>query len=178
MTTLFHWLFHFREQPEYRIWSGTTDLVFEGETYLGLGSVMNIGPIELNEGAPDTRTAISLNLGTVQAPERAVFFQDPGPIKIELNFIFSKDNGETYHRLPRRFLGRLSRPRFHHGIYTTDIEVTNGDIDRGVVTYWSDGSQRLKYPGDIGLEYKKAISDGFDITFPYGRTIPTPLEAN
>lgn len=165
----FSWLLHFRDSPEYRLWSGYGDLEYEGLLYTGAGNVMNIGALEQSEDTPDARSQVSLNLGTLTAEERKVFFQDHGPIKIELNLIFTRDNGDTWRRVPRKFLGRLSKPRFYNGVYTVEIEATNGDVDRGIVKLWSDGAQQSEFPGDKGLEFKKTISEGFETNFPYGR---------
>ena len=91
---------------------------------------------------------------------------DNGPYDIEVDWVYSEDNGATWKRLGRKLIGQLSRPIIKSQTYQIEVETVHGDVDRGEVQYWSDEDQKAKYPGDKGMEYMRKLSEGIDIKWP------------
>ena len=91
---------------------------------------------------------------------RLAFMQDPGPLTVIIEWLVSLDQGLTWRKVPRKFVGRLSKPLIKDGIYTIEIETYGGDVDRGRPLKWSNEDQQARHPGDKGLEYVRQLSDG------------------
>ena len=144
-------------------WSGEGQLVFDGNTYTG-SHFVTLSPAEATVGAPRKRMTASFRV--FSADLRAAVLQDPGPLPVEINWIYSTDQGQSWTRLPRKFVGRLSSPTIQNGIYTIEIETYGGDVDRGRPLKWSDEDQQDRAPGDKGLEYMRQLASGIDTRWP------------
>lgn len=145
----------------YRFWSGEGDLSFDSVTYTGAGQLIEISPAEVDLKSQNRRLTASLALNDDPAIRQA-FMQDPGPLTVEVNWIYSEDNGKTWTRLPRKYVGRLSNPKFVNNVYQVELETYAGDVDRGRPRRWSDEDQRAYYPGDKGMEYMRELEQGID----------------
>ena len=148
---------------DYRFWSGDAELVFDGETYLR-GHFFGISPAETTAEAP--RKRLSVTFPVTDNVLREDLLQDPGPLTVAVNWIYSLDQGSTWFRLPRKFVGRLSRPVIRNGLYTIEIETYGGDVDRGVPRKWSDDDQQSRHAGDVGLEYLRQLASGLETRWP------------
>ena len=147
-----------------RFWSGTGDLSFEAETWTGGVGIIQLSAIE-NTGEPGNRRATA-TLPATDPADRARLMQDWGPFAIEIGWIRSTDRGATWSRVPMRFKGRLSEPRFVEGALTVTIETHTGDVDRGRPLYWSHDAQRARHPGDDFFEYTAELEQGQEIRWP------------
>ncbi len=135
--------------PVYRFWSGADDLTLDGETYQGR-SFIALSPAEASLEAPDRRMTASFHMGPLTTAQRIELLQDPGPLTVQIEWIASTDQGQSWTRMPRKFVGRLSRPAIRNGIYTIEIETYGGDVDRGRPLKWSHEDQQGRFPGDLG----------------------------
>lgn len=164
------WLLDFVDLPSgvrldvTSFWSGTGDIFFNGRMYHGTNGIISVSNYGIELGEPNNRFTASIQLSTSEVTRQ--FLIDNGPYHIEIDWIYSEDNGATWQRLERKLIGQLSRPLIKNQIYTIEIETIHGDVDRGEVKYWSDEDQKREYPGDRGLEYMRAISEGIDIKWP------------
>ena len=159
---LVHWLAYFVDSG-YRFWSGDGDITIGGVTYQGRNFI-SLSTAEASLEAPRRRMTASFTI--FDSTLRRALLQDPGPLTVEIRWIYSIDNGVTWLIVPRRFVGRLSTPVIRDGTYTIEIETYGGDIDRGRPLKWSHEDQIRRFPGDRGLEYMRAISEGVEITWP------------
>ena len=150
------WLAHIMDSG-HRFWSGESDLTIGGETYQGR-SFISLSTAEASIDAP--RRRMTASFPAVDPALRAEFGQDPGPLVVEIRWIYSLDNGQTWLFVPRKFIGRLSSPIIREGVYTIEIETFGGDVDRGRPLRWSDEDQRRRFPGDRGMEYMRELEEG------------------
>lgn len=147
-----------------RLWTGKQDLVYQGQTYLGAGNVLSVGEIELGLQQPDRR--LSITLSGIPSGRRSQFLQDLGPLPVIVKWIRSSDLGQNWTEVSS-FTGRLSNPIMQDGSIQVEIETERGDIDHGSVVRWSHEDQQRRYPGDLGMEHLRALSQqGIDTTWP------------
>ena len=159
---LVHWLANFVDSG-YRFWSGDGNLTIGGVTYQGRNFI-SLSTAEASLDAPRRRMTASFTI--FDSTLRRALLQDPGPLTVEIRWIYSIDNGVNWLMVPRRFVGRLSTPVIRDGRYTIEIETYGGDVDRGRPLKWSHEDQMRRFPGDRGLEYMRAISEGVEISWP------------
>ena len=135
----------------------TSDLVLGDKTYQGRNFI-SLSGAEASLDAPNRRMTASF---AVTTPElRMALMQDPGPLTVVIEWIVSDNQGRTWRKAPRKFVGRLSKPAIKDGIYTIEIETYGGDVDRGRPLKWSHEDQQRRHPGDRGLEYMRQLSEG------------------
>ena len=147
-----------------RFWSGDEDLIFDSKAYAGRNFIALSGS-ENSIGAPSRRMTASFAATTPEL--RAALLQDPGPLMVVIEWIVSNDYGQTWNRVPHKFVGKLSKPVIKDGIYSIEIETYGGDIDRGRPLKWSHDDQQKRFPGDRGMEYTRRLAEGIrDATWP------------
>lgn len=144
---------------DYNFWQGVGELEFEGKTYMGAGSVIEISPFQSDLQHAPRRMTVRVALAK-DASIRAAFMQDDGPVPIRVEWLFSKDNGLSWKKMPLRFVGRLSNPTMQNQVLTVEIETFSGDVDRGVTRIWSDATHQAAYPGDRFFEDATALIAG------------------
>ena len=136
-------------------WTGKGTLVFEGQEWQGAlsdkGSLFDFSEVVYTPTIPDKRTTFDLAIGKESA--QRLMSVDLGAVQVELGWIFSKDEGATWTRLPRRFVGRLGRTVVNvaEGLFSGEVETYLGDIDRGRPKTWSDETQRNRHSGLVTL---------------------------
>jgi len=160
MTTvpLAHWLAEFPDStPVYRFWSGDGDLTLDGKDYQGRNFI-SLSTAETSLDAPNTR--LTASFAVAEPGLRQALMQDPGALTVIIEWIASIDQGQSWRRVPRKFVGRLSQPVIKDGIYTIEIETFGGDVDRGRPLKWSHEDQQQRHSGDRGLEYMRQLSEG------------------
>ena len=154
---LVRWLAEFpTSDPVHRFWSGDDDLTLDGKTYEGRNFI-SLSGAEASVDAP--RNRMTASFAVVTPALRQALMQDPGPLTVVIEWIYSNDQGQTWRKAPRKFVGRLSRPVIRDGVYTIEIETFGGDIDRSSPLKWSHEDQMARSPGDRGLEYMAEISE-------------------
>ena len=156
------WLANFMDSG-HRFWSGEGDLTIGGEVYQG-NNFISLSTAEASLDAP--RRRMTASFPAIDAALRAALMQDPGPLVVEIRWIYSLDHGQTWLFVPRKFVGRLSSPVIRAGTYTIEIETFGGDVDRGRPLRWSDEDQQRRFPGDRGMEYMRELSEGIDTKWP------------
>ena len=146
------------------VWSGDTDVTIEGVDYqAGIG--LSLSDITEEEGVPAKRARVSF--GVANPNLRRELLNDPGPVRVEMRWIASHDQGATWEFLPLRFVGRLSKPAMRDGIYTIELERYVGTVDRGAPRRWSHEQQQVRTHGvDKGFEFVRGLSQGKEIRWP------------
>ena len=149
------------EDNDLYIWTGDHDLDWDGATWVGLGrdqgSLLEVGTIHSQQGLPDNRTTIRLSVAN---SAMAMFMShDFSGIDVDLGNIGSTDNGRSWFWLPQRDRGRLSEVSVQDGIASAVVETYMGDIDRGIVRFWDDASQRDRSPRDTGFSRQGQLAE-------------------
>ncbi len=160
---LAHWLISL-PNSDHHFWSGIDELTFDGETYIGAGHVISLGVAEASTGTQDKRLTAQISAADLDL--RAALLQDPGPVPVEVSWIYSNNSGRTWTRVPRSVKGRLSKPQIKDGIYTIEMETYSGDIDRGRQINWSHEEQLRRHPGDLCFQDIRSLSLGIDTRWP------------
>ena len=150
--------------PVTSFWSGTGELTYNSRTYRGTNGIISLSDYSVELGEPNNRLTATLQLSTPEVARQ--FLIDNGPYNVEVDWIYSEDNGATWNRLGRKIIGKLSNPLIKNQTYQIEVETIHGDIDRGEVLYWSDEDQKRVYVDDRGLEYMRKLSEGIDIKWP------------
>ena len=107
----------------------------------------------LRSGPSKTRPAFPTDDSNTRA--KTILSQDLGPIRSEIRFIVSDEDGGNWQALPIFRKGRLSNMSFNvnTGKITAEFETPRGDILRGAPRFWSHESQTRRDPNDEGFEF-------------------------
>ena len=150
--------------PPERFWTGVGRLTYQGLQYEGGGQLINVSNLEVSF-EPDRRTEIAIS--AIPTALRSKFLQDVGAALVTIKLLYSKDNGQTWLPSALEFSGRLSTPTMVDGILSVEIETLRGDIDRGLVLFWSDEDQQKRSPGDLGMSYMRQLAQqGIETGWP------------
>lgn len=139
-----------------RLWTGQGGLRVGSQLYQGGGAALAVSEVETASGEPDKR--VTLRLSGIPRALRRQFLQDVGPMEVLIEWIFSKDRGSTWQKIPISFQGRLSTPSLAQGVLTVEVETMRGDVDRGHPLRWSHEDQQRRHSGDKGMEYMRALA--------------------
>jgi hypothetical protein len=163
-----------------RVWSGIGELVFNGETFLGVGHLGGIGPIQ-ESGQEVRANAITLQLSGIPAAliSTALETQYQGrQARIWLAFFtagaFSAP--ALVEDAVLIFRGRADTMQILDGPETATITVTLesrlADLTRPRVRRYTHEDQVTRFPGDLGLEFVTEVQNR-EITWGgEGSTIP------
>ena len=156
-----HWLATFATGE--RFWSGTEPLTLDGATYLA-AAFIELSAVETGLNQPRRRLTARFDVSHPELREHMLV--DAGPVTIEIGWVASMDHGLTWQRVPRRFVGRLSRPTIQDGVYTAELETYQGTVDRGRPLTWSDEAQRQRFADDLGFAYLQRYASGLETRWP------------
>ena len=146
------------------LWSGDTELTLDGKTWAP-GHFITIRHAGNEIGTPARRTSATFSV--TDPALRMAFLQDPGPVLVEVRFIYSADRGLTWAVAGGKHLGRLSSPVITNAAYTVEIETYRGDADRGRPVRWSHERQvKRGGEGDLAFEMASQLEAGIETKFP------------
>ena len=115
-------------------------------TYMGnvqdKGPLIEIGDVPFTAELPDRRASFKLALTGESA--RAAWNADLGAVQVQMNWIWSRDNGRNWTLLPMEFVGRLSNYQIKDGELAGEVETYLGNIDRGRPLMWSHEAQQRR----------------------------------
>lgn len=124
----------------WRLWAGEGRITIAGETYYGTGGLINLSAAEIPLGQQAARLRVEIAI--TEEMQISDLLVDPGPIVVEILFLRRLPNTIDWEELPRKFVGRLSRPQIQDNVYTMELETDRGDVDRGRTIFWSQEGQR------------------------------------
>ena len=157
--------------PVRRWWTGEGDLVFDSKTWEGThsdeinGSLMRISSIQETTDSPDARMQIFINV--TKDSVRSMLARDFGSPKVTVFWVWSQD-GRTWQRIPRRYIGNVSQVTANGGVLTVEVETRTGDVDKGLTIWWNDESHRQRYPDDTGFRHLRQLQEvGAQIKWPF-----------
>ena len=116
------------------IWTGQGTLTLDGTDYMGAPGILEVSGFGSSPDNDEETASLSLLLPSVEM--RLQFLRDFGPKRCILSQVYSKDFGITWHRIPRRFVGRLSGPTVADDRYSITIVSRKYDVDRGEALHW------------------------------------------
>ena len=166
-----------------RLWTGYGELLLDGNTYLGAGTLLNISNVEETteieakgasitmSGIPSTFLSLALSepyqgrlckiyLG-MSIPKASLITQASQEITTQDLFELSLQTGET--NLVEIFSGELDQMNIVEEAETCTISVTAENVliklERPTVRRFTDQDQKSRYPTDRGLEFIASLQD-------------------
>lgn len=145
-----------------RVWSGIGNLIFEGETFTGVGHLGTIAPIA-ESGTGVVANAITLQLAGIPSSLLALALTakyQGRAAKIWVAFF-----GPTWTLLDAvlLFAGRMDTMQIDEGpelsTVTVSAESHLADLKRPRVRRFTHADQQELYPGDRGFEYMDALQN-------------------
>ena len=170
------------EASPLRLWTSLGDLVFDGVTYTGSGTLLGVESIE--ETSEIAVRGATLTLSGVPSEVASLALQTPyqgrtctiyfgllskGNLLQESGrYILKEDGGkimlqEQDTSLTEIFSGYMDEMNIDEGPETSSIEVKVEnkliDLERARVRRFTSGYQKSKYPGDKGFDFVESIQD-------------------
>ena len=143
-----------------RAWSGYGDLSWDGKTWTGTGTLLNISDIQENsDGAAQGITATLSGIPSSMISLALSDVQQGASGKVWLGFL---DNGIVSDPV-FLFEGRLDVPVIKEDAELASISISYEsrliDLKRSREIRYTDEVQQALYPGDLGCEYVMSIQD-------------------
>ena len=145
-----------------RLWTGLGELDWNGETWLGAGSLLGIGTVEETQQVVANGTTVSLSGVPLEMVSLAIDDARQGkPGRVWIGLL--TEAGEIIADPVQAFTGRLDVPEIADAgeSCTVTISYENRLIDLGVTRNWryTHESQQVLSPGDRGFEFVTTIQD-------------------
>ena len=145
-----------------RVWSGIGDLLWNGDTYNGVGDLGSIGrPRETTEIQAE---GISFELSGIPSSNLSLALQEARrnkPAKAWLGFM--DDQGNVIADPFMLFSGRVDSAEIEEGGETATVRVIAESILARLQTpnerRYTDEDQKIDYPADKGLEFVASLQD-------------------
>ncbi len=150
---------HFVSGPVY-LWTGLGSIVWNGHTWLGVGSLGSISTIE--EGSAVEAKGITLTLSGVDASLLNLVtgeFQQGLPVTVSLGLF--DDAGQLIPNPVLSFAGRTDQPRIEVSGDTATISIACEnlliDLNTSIERRYTNEDQQSEFPGDRGFEFVPSI---------------------
>lgn len=143
-----------------RLWSGLTDITWAGFTWLGAGTLLNIGQIDETSGVVATGTSVSLSGVPADLIQRCIVEAQQGRAgRLWLGVL--NDDGTVMADPALAYAGRLDLIQISDGTDSCEIGLTYESrlVDLQTAKEWryTDQSQRTLYPRDAAFAFVVAI---------------------
>lgn len=150
----------FRSQTQY-VWTGVGNIVWNSQTYVGLGSLAKIGTIQEGTDVQAYGTTVTLSgIDPVLLGECMTDIQTGAPAALWFGCM---SNGVIIGAPYRLFSGTMDQPTVSVGVDTISItlalETRMLDLSRATNRRYTSADQRLKYPTDIGFSWVEQLND-------------------
>lgn len=151
-----------------RMWNGYGDLVIDGESYIGAGTLLAISSIEETgeiaaRGVTMTLSGISSEIISVALAEN---YQNRAA-RIYIGSLAEDGSASSY----QLFGGRLDVMTIEESGETATVSATAEsrliDLERPRARRYTSEDQKSLYPGDLGLDY---VNDLQDKTLDWGKS--------
>jgi len=150
----------FRSGTRY-VWSGVGPLVWNGNTFLGVGSLGSVGSINGGMDVTANGTSVTLSgIDLVYLNESMTDIQIGAPAEIWYGAVALPNTmvGAPY----RVFRGTVDKPSVSVGTdkvsITLALETRLFDLQRAQQKRYTSGEQNLKYPDDSGFDWVESLS--------------------
>jgi hypothetical protein len=151
----------FKTQTQY-VWTGVGTIVWDAQTYIGIGSLGSIGPIREGMAIQADGTSVALSgIDPSLLQECMTDIRLGAPVKLWIGSLAADGTllGAPY----LIFAGNVDQPLVHVGGDTISIELALEnemvDLSRPNITRYTSADQRLLYPTDIGFGWVEQLND-------------------
>jgi len=159
-----------------RLWSGLGDISWDGETWIGAGSLISISDIE--EPGEIKAQGIVVTFTGIPADFISLVLQSVRQNAVGRVWLGFLSNGSVVANPWLVFEGRLDVPIIDEQAETCSIAITYEsrliDLSRARSRRHTDQDQQSEYPGDLGMEYIASLQEK---EIPWGRegdNVPAP----
>jgi hypothetical protein len=142
------------------VWSGVGNLQWNGQTWIGMGTLGTISAIEESSELKATNVTFTLN----QIPQdllREALGQVRQGNPVKLWFGSMGDNNNVLADPLQMYAGRMDVPTIDDGARTGSISISTEnrlvDLNRSRERRFTDQDQQIDHPGDLGFQYVQFI---------------------
>jgi len=145
-----------------RYWTGYGDIPWNSQTWNGVGNIIKIS--QVSETSDIRADGLVFTLSGISEEIRSTILQEvrqgkPGSVYIG----FIDDNGDVIADPATAFEGRLDVPKMQDAGPTIAIslayETRLRDLERVREERYTNESQQVNHPGDVGFEYVPSLQD-------------------
>jgi hypothetical protein len=150
----------FKSSTQY-VWTGVGDLVYDAQTYLGIGSLGKVGVITEGVEVKADGTTVSLSgIDPVLLNDCLTDIQPGAPATL---WIGAMASGALLGAPYKLFGGTMDAPTVEPGAETMTITIALEnkmlDLSRPSARRYTSADQRLYFPNDIGFGWVEQLSD-------------------
>ena len=144
------------------VWSGLSDLSWDGHTWTGAGNLLNIGTIEESTEVKAVGSSITLS-GLPQTIISAALSEDYQGREATIWLGALDSSGNVISDPVIIFSGRMDVMTIQESGQSASISITVEnrliDFERAKIRRYTDQDQKIDYPNDKGFEFVAAIQD-------------------
>ena len=155
----------FKSQTQF-VWTGVGNLIWGGQTFVGLGSLAKIGTIQEGTDVHAYGTTVTLSgIDPVLLGECMTDMQPGAPATL---WVGTLSNSGTIIGSPYRvFSGAMDQPTVSVGVDTISItlalETKMLDLSRASNRRYTSADQRHYFPTDSGFQFVEPLNDQADV---------------
>jgi hypothetical protein len=157
-------LLSFKSQQQW-VWTGTGNLVWNSQTFVGVGSFAKIGTIQ--EGTDVHAYGTTVTLSGIDPVLLGECMTDMEPGAQATLWFGLLANGAIIGSPYQLFSGTMDQPDVSVGVDTISItlalETRMLDLSRASNLRYTSASQRLQYPTDIAFSWVEPLNDQADV---------------
>jgi hypothetical protein len=150
----------FKSSTQY-IWSGVGNLIYNGNTYIGVGSLGKIGAV--SEGVTVQAEGTTITLSGIDSALLSDSLIDIQPGAPAVLYFALMTNGVLVGSPYQLFKGTMDSPIVNVGAKTISITISLEnkmiDLSRPSCRRYTSADQRLQYPTDSGFQFVEQLSD-------------------
>ncbi|MDG3040433.1 hypothetical protein [Roseicyclus marinus] len=151
-----------------RVWTGIGEIVWNGQAYSGLGTLLGVGSFEETDKIEATGTSVTLS-GVSQELVAVAIDEARQGLPGRIWFALLDENHEIIADPALAFAGRLDVPGIDDGENTCTVSISYEsrliDLNRAREFRYTHESQQILHPGDRGFEYVTSIQE---LNLPWG----------
>lgn len=145
-----------------RVWTGLGSVVWNGQSYAGLGTLLGVGAFEETDKVQATGTSVTLS-GVDPGLVAAAIDEARQGLPGRILFALLTEEREIIADPVLAFAGRLDVPSIDDGAQACTVTITYEsrliDLTRAREWRYTHESQQVLHPGDRGFEYVAAIQE-------------------
>lgn len=146
---------------DFRTWTGYGNIEFGGNTYVGSGDIINVGPV--NESSEIKANGISITLSGIPSDLISSALSDPYQGRSAKLFLGIINDGTVVADPYMIFKGSMDLMTIDDSGDTATIQLTAEsrliDLDRARERRYTSEDQKIDFPNDKGLEFITSLQE-------------------
>lgn len=159
------------DSGDLNVWTGYGDKIFDGDTYLGAGELVNVSSIK--ETTELEATGVSFTLTGVPPGHIALALSEDYQSRVIRSWLaFLNTSGAIVVDPFQNFKGFMDVMEIKEAGENSDISIIAENaliiLQKASERLYNHEEQQIDYPGDLGFEFTTIINDGRNITWGGG----------